>query len=77
MHPWRLSRETWGEAAPGEPFYLFGENGDLKLDIGIADSRNSFGELSPRHLDASRALRDRFLSRYTDAELAPRIEALA
>jgi hypothetical protein len=29
--------ETWGEAAPGEPFYLFGENGDLRLDLGIAD----------------------------------------
>jgi hypothetical protein len=46
------------------------------LRTGIA-SRNSFGELSPRHLEASRALRDRFLSGYTDAELAPRIEALA
>jgi len=29
--------ETWGEAAPGEPFYLFGQSGDLKLDLGIAD----------------------------------------
>jgi hypothetical protein len=30
--------ETWGEAAPGEPFYLFGQNGDLKIDVGISDT---------------------------------------
>jgi hypothetical protein len=29
--------ETWGEAAPGVPFYLFGQHGDLKVDLGIAD----------------------------------------
>ena len=29
--------ETWGEAAPGEPFYLFGQSGSLKVDLGIAD----------------------------------------
>ena len=29
--------ETWGEAAPGVPFYLFGQNVDLKLDLGITD----------------------------------------
>ena len=29
--------ETWGDAAPGEPFYLYGENGALKLDLGVAD----------------------------------------
>ena len=29
--------ETWGEAAPGVPFYLFGQNGDLKLDLGLTD----------------------------------------
>ena len=29
--------ETWGEAAPGVPFYLFGQNGDLKLELGLAD----------------------------------------
>lgn len=29
--------ETWGEAAPGVPFYLFGQSGDLKLDLGILD----------------------------------------
>lgn len=29
--------ETWGEAAPGVPFYLFGQNGELKIDVGIAD----------------------------------------
>jgi hypothetical protein len=29
--------ETWGESAPGEPFYLFAQNGTLKLEIGVAD----------------------------------------
>jgi hypothetical protein len=29
--------ETWGEAAPGVPFYLFGTNGEVKLDLGVAD----------------------------------------
>ena len=29
--------ETWGEAAPGVPFYLFGQHEDLKLDLGIVD----------------------------------------
>jgi hypothetical protein len=29
--------ETWGESAPGEPFYLYGENGELKLEAGVAD----------------------------------------
>jgi hypothetical protein len=29
--------ETWGEAAPGVPFYLFGQNGELRLDLGIVD----------------------------------------
>jgi hypothetical protein len=29
--------ETWGEAAPGVPFYLFGQDGDLKVDLGILD----------------------------------------
>jgi hypothetical protein len=28
---------TWGEAAPGVPFYLFAQNGDLRLDVGISD----------------------------------------
>ncbi len=32
--------ETWGEAAPGEPFYLFTQNGDLRLDLGIADEED-------------------------------------
>jgi hypothetical protein len=32
--------ETWGESAPGEPFYLFGQNGDLSIDIGITDESN-------------------------------------
>jgi hypothetical protein len=31
--------ETWGEAAPGVPFYLFGQNGELKLDLGVADEQ--------------------------------------
>ena len=26
-----------GEAAPGEPFYLSGRNGDLSIDIGVSD----------------------------------------
>ena len=25
--------ETWGEASPGVPFYLFGHSGDLKVDV--------------------------------------------
>lgn len=29
--------ETWGEAAPGVPFYLFGQSGDLKVDLGVID----------------------------------------
>jgi hypothetical protein len=29
--------ETWGESAPGEPFYLFAQNGDLSIDIGVTD----------------------------------------
>lgn len=35
--------ETWGEAAPGVAFYLFGQSGDLRVDLGIvdrADGRN-------------------------------------
>jgi len=33
FHHW----ETWGEASPGVPFYLFGQSGGLKLDLGIVD----------------------------------------
>jgi hypothetical protein len=29
--------DTIGEAAPGVPFYLFGQNGNLKLDLGLFD----------------------------------------
>jgi hypothetical protein len=29
--------ETWGEAAPGEPFYLYARHGDLSIDLGICD----------------------------------------
>lgn len=36
--------ETWGEAAPGEPFYLFAQSGDLSIDLGITD------EVDGRHL---------------------------
>ena len=32
--------ETWGEASPGVPFYLFGQSGDLRLDLGIVDQAN-------------------------------------
>jgi hypothetical protein len=32
--------ETWGEAAPGQPFYLYAENGDLKLDLGVTDEHD-------------------------------------
>ena len=32
--------ETVGESAPGEPFYLFSQKGDLKIDFGIADEAN-------------------------------------
>jgi hypothetical protein len=32
--------ETWGEASPGVPFYLFGQSGDLKLDLGILDQED-------------------------------------
>jgi hypothetical protein len=31
------SLETLGEAAPGEPFYLSCDDGDLRLEAGIAD----------------------------------------
>jgi hypothetical protein len=29
--------ETWGESAPGEPFYLYAQNGDLSIDVGVTD----------------------------------------
>jgi len=30
--------ETWGESAPGEPFYLYAhDDGDLSIDIGVCD----------------------------------------
>ena len=29
--------ETWGESAPGEPFYLYAENGELNLELGVTD----------------------------------------
>jgi hypothetical protein len=32
--------ETWGEAAPGEPFYLYAENGELKLEVAVTDDED-------------------------------------
>ncbi len=32
--------ETCGEAAPGVPLYLFGQNGEVKLDLGVADEHD-------------------------------------
>jgi hypothetical protein len=32
--------ETWGESAPDEPFYLYAENGDLKLELGVTDEQD-------------------------------------
>jgi hypothetical protein len=32
--------ETWGESAAGEPFYLYAENGELKLELGVADEQD-------------------------------------
>lgn len=29
--------ETWGESAPGEPFYVYTKQGDLNIDIGVCD----------------------------------------
>jgi hypothetical protein len=38
--------QTWGESAPGEPFYLFAKNGDLSIDIGVTDEAD--GQLHGR-----------------------------
>jgi hypothetical protein len=32
--------ETIGEAAPGVPFYLAGQDGELRLDLGVADEQD-------------------------------------
>jgi hypothetical protein len=32
-----LEFDTMGESAPGEPFYLFGQAGGLRIDIGVTD----------------------------------------
>jgi hypothetical protein len=32
--------ESWGEAAPGEPFYLYANNGELSIDLGISDEQD-------------------------------------
>jgi hypothetical protein len=36
--------ESWGDAAPDEPFYVFAANGDLSIDLGITD------EVDGRHM---------------------------
>jgi hypothetical protein len=33
--------ETWGLSAPGEPFYLFAQAGELKLEVGVADQADT------------------------------------
>jgi len=127
--------ETWGESAPGEPFYLFAQQGDLRLDLGVGDeldghnvlrvhnlafapvpvpyrvalpddmfdhppvtlegielrvvsplalhqirtgiaSQGSFGELSDRHLAASRQLCQTFYPGVDPAALAPAIDPI-
>ena len=35
----RWRHRIWGESAPEEPFYLYGESGELKLELGIADEQ--------------------------------------
>jgi hypothetical protein len=32
--------EVRGESAPGSPFYLFAENGDLELELGVLDQED-------------------------------------
>lgn len=134
------SFEAWGEAAPGEPFYLFAQSGDLRIDLGVSDdeagrpairvhrlafevdgheapagyrvvlpadtygyppvqldgiavavvsplavyqiragiaAQGSFGELSERHRETSRLLRESFFPGRTQDELQPPIEPLA
>lgn len=44
------SFETWGESAPGEPFYLNGERGELKLDLGVADEADGLPVLRVHRL---------------------------
>lgn len=38
--------ETWGDSAPGEPFYLSAKQGDLSVDIGISDETD--GQINGR-----------------------------
>jgi len=127
--------ETWGESAPGKPFYLFAHQGELRLDLGVGDeveghnvllvhnlafapvpvpyrvalpddmfdhppvtlegielhvvsplalhqirigiaSQGSFGELSDRHLAASRQLCQMFYPDVDPASLAPVVEPI-
>jgi hypothetical protein len=42
--------ETWGESAPGKPFYLYAENGDLKLELGVTDEQDGRVHLRIRKL---------------------------
>jgi hypothetical protein len=69
--------DTWGEAAPGVPFYLFGHNGLALYQIraGVAE-RNSFGPLSDRHLATLAQLRARFFPGRSEDELLPPVEPL-
>lgn len=32
--------ETWGESAPGVPFYLSADDGDLRLELGVVDEED-------------------------------------
>jgi Aminoglycoside-2''-adenylyltransferase len=52
--------ETVGEAAPGVPFYLFGQNGELKIDLGLVDEE-----------DGKRWMRVHKLSFTVDGDEAP------
>jgi hypothetical protein len=35
-----VSLEVWGESAPGAPFYLSGDDGDLRLELGVLDEED-------------------------------------
>jgi hypothetical protein len=48
--------ETWGESAPGEPFYLFAQQGELRLDLGVSDEIDGHNGLRVHNL-ASRLCR--------------------
>jgi hypothetical protein len=60
--------QTVGEAAPGEPFYMAGEGGGHKLELGICDKDG--GRLTTREL------RERFLPEVPEADLMPLRESI-